>query len=347
MTDQDRSGDQVFRVEEMRAAAADAYKQTFFPSPQRPPAVGRANCLYHYTSTAGLLGILQSGVLRATDTAFLNDSQEIAFAAEPLVARMFESALEIARSYTNGGHIPLTKDGDVDVEKWSPSSLNLELDTPAGKKFTALLQTHAMLKYYASPYRETVIEMNYSYIDGTTFVACLSEEHDDLGQWRGYGQGGYAIGFSREHLADLAPVVSRVEYGDAAVDRLVDRILEHFNERNPETEQVPGLDAYVEAVSFCLPQIALVKHAAFALEKEWRLVVPRYSGDYSNVKVLARGQDLVPYVDCKFPAPAVAEIVIGPGGDFHSVRAVRALLQQHGYDTSEVCITQSSAPFKG
>lgn len=48
----------------------------------------RSTCLYHYTSAVGLEGILRSRSLWATDTAFLNDWQEIVYAAEPLVADM-------------------------------------------------------------------------------------------------------------------------------------------------------------------------------------------------------------------------------------------------------------------
>jgi hypothetical protein len=31
-------------------------------------------------------------------------------------------------------------------------------------------------------------EFHPGYIDSATYVACLSEEQDDLGQWRGYGK---------------------------------------------------------------------------------------------------------------------------------------------------------------
>ena len=48
----------------------------------------RTEILYHYTSAVGLESILRQRCLRATDTVFLNDWQEVIFAAEPLIEQM-------------------------------------------------------------------------------------------------------------------------------------------------------------------------------------------------------------------------------------------------------------------
>ena len=50
--------------------------------------------LLHYTSAAGLLGILESQSLRATHSAFLNDSMEIALFFEQRLAKIVESAIQ-------------------------------------------------------------------------------------------------------------------------------------------------------------------------------------------------------------------------------------------------------------
>ena len=49
------------------------------------------------------------------------------------------------------------------------------------------------------------------------FVACFSEDNDDLSQWRAYGggEGGYAIGFNSLHLRKLGNqfmLLGKVEY---------------------------------------------------------------------------------------------------------------------------------------
>jgi hypothetical protein len=95
-----------------------------------------------------------------------------------------------------------------------------------------------------------------------------------------------------------------------------------------------------------MPRFASVKHAAFAQEAEWRLIVSKdgHQGLPVSVRTTPR---LIPYVELPFEDSWVAEIVIGPGGDSHSVRAVRAALRAHNYDINEVQISHSEAPFRG
>jgi len=56
----------------------------------QPDDFDRSSLLYHYTSAQGLEGIVRTQSLWATDTAFLNDTTEIRYAAEPLIKRMAE-----------------------------------------------------------------------------------------------------------------------------------------------------------------------------------------------------------------------------------------------------------------
>jgi len=184
-----------------------------------------------------------------------------------------------------------------------------------------------------------------AYIDSATYVACLSESHDDLGQWRGYGQHGYAIGFAKDGLRDRAPLLGQVEYGEAAVNGLCDRIMSRF-----ETRQLgahPGTYGYFEAVSDVMPQLALVKDDAFKQEREWRLVVSPQPVDPPQVKTRVKSSALTPYIEIPFDKSCVVEVVIGPGGDFHAERAVRMLLRENGYDPDVVRITQSRVPYRG
>ena len=62
---------------------------------QTRPAPG--TLLYHYTDAAGLLGIVQSGgfPVRATDVQFLNDGEELVYAATKLVGHLEERAATI------------------------------------------------------------------------------------------------------------------------------------------------------------------------------------------------------------------------------------------------------------
>jgi hypothetical protein len=183
------------------------------------------------------------------------------------------------------------------------------------------------------------------YIDSATYVACLTEQHDDLGQWRGYGKQGYALGLTRDELKGVAPLLGQVKYGDAAVNDLCDNVLRYFDSRQVGAH--PGTYGYFDAVRYLMPELALVKHDAFEAEREWRLVVSPNPERPPVVGVRVRSAGLTPYVECAFARSCVAEIVIGPGGSFHSERAVRMLLRANGYNPDEVQITQSRAPYRG
>jgi hypothetical protein len=328
-------GPYSFALDQMRNSAASAYRRWWEGRSPLPP-VDRTACLYHYTSAEGLTGILESRALWATDTAFLNDWTEVRYAADPLVQHMTR-------------HIEAFL-ADHPPERWRMESEKLA-------RARILGAAREFIANFTSNWDE-IVPQNDLYVRGATFVACLSGDHDQLGQWRGYGKGGYAIGFRRELLAAAAPVFGAVQYGEDAIEKLCDHVLEHFdNLKISSAEDDTRLDpsrndfwsrkGYVEAVCFCLPQIALIKHNSFAHENEWRLVVPRYDLDYANIAVRSVGGRHIPYVNCHFADDAIAEIVIGPGGDLHSERAVRTLLAAKGYNSDTIQISQSSAPFRG
>jgi hypothetical protein len=277
----------------------------------------RSPYLYHYTSAQGLEGILRSRSLWATDAAFLNDWKEINYAAEPLIERMTD--LLGARGYDETpGAAPESRSANI---SWALEAI---------RRFT-------------QPDYLAHTEHHFTWMDGATYVACLSEDHDQLGQWRAYGKGGYAIGLAKHGLKETAPLLGAVDYGESAVNRLCDMMIEYF-ERSPTGNA--SMDGFRDAIDFCMPRLALVKHDAFEQEREWRLVVSRYNTALDGIKVRAT-PGLVPYVECSFDQSCVAEIVIGPGGDFHSERAVRALLKANDYRPNALRITQSRAPFRG
>ena len=337
-----------FRLDELRDAAEAANRRWWIGRTVRQP-IDREPCLYHYTSAEGLAGILQSRALWATDTAFLNDWKEIGYAADPLVQRMAAALEDNVR--------PFFPNGRVELPVQNPQSFPLKPGMELYERLMVLGAARSMIDHFTGPNRAEIVRGNDLYLRGATFVSCLSKDHDQLGQWRGYGKGGYAIGFRRDALAGSAPILGAVQYGESAIKALCDRVIEHFAsiEIAPsdgyQLGQSDGHPAervgYVEAVSFCLPQVALVKHEAFAQENEWRLVVPRYDLDYSNIKVRAIGGRLIPYVECPFEDDAISEIVIGPGGDLHSERAVLALLAANEFNPDKVQIAYSAAPFRG
>jgi hypothetical protein len=119
--------------------------------------------LFHYTTAAGLLGILSSSTLWATDLRFLNDAQEALYARD-----LFMEMIWGADPATQPGH-PLHDNAKafgetfVEYRKWVVKDLN-------SPKFPV-------------------------------YVTCFCESGDLLSQWRAYGTDhGYAIGVKPDVL---------------------------------------------------------------------------------------------------------------------------------------------------
>ena len=280
----------------------------------------RSSCLYHYTSATGLDGILGQRVLRATDTGFLNDWKEIVYVAEPLIPRLGDLVDEAI---------------EYDVEH-----------DPLQKTRTRMAQSACdAIKRFTHFDEDMPAPHPGQYVDGATYVACLSQDHDQLGQWRGYGQGGYSIGFTRAGLEKMSAELRKMVYGDARRDDTCDEIIEYL--RNRPSRGHPGTHGYYDAVNFCMPRLATVKHDAFKQEEEWRLIVSNYGvGTPTKVKVRTSPR-LTPYIELGFEESCIAEIVVGPGGDSDSERAVRAALRSHNFDPDAVQVAHSTAPFRG
>ena len=134
--------------------------------------------LYHYTDGGGLLGILDNCTLWATHAAYLNDAEETVYGLENVVRELKRLGREFSIP-------PELNDNEI----WPPVAQNAVIRWLTLKVIIALVQTLAkdrvsFLQGYAGP-----------------FVTCLSEQRDQLSQWRGYsGEGGYAIRFDAEAL---------------------------------------------------------------------------------------------------------------------------------------------------
>jgi hypothetical protein len=224
------------------------------------------------------------------------------------------------------------------------SLYDAEHDPLQKNRSTILGSTRTAIKRFTHLDDDMLTPHQGQYIDHATYVVCLTEKHDQLGQWRGYGQGGYAIGFRKDGLEAMPGQLRKVLYGDTGVEATCGEIIEYCRTRPPTGH--PGTHGYFDALNFCMPRLAVVKHDAFEEENEWRLIASNYRGSAPPVKVRTSPR-LIPYIELRFQPSCIAKIVIGPGGDAHSERAVRAALRASNYDPNGVQITQSRAPFRG
>jgi hypothetical protein len=190
--------------------------------------------------------------------------------------------------------------------------------------------------------------------DSAAYVACFSEKPDQLSQWRAYGGRGYSIGFTKAGLNSMTSEgeipphatvgdISQVGYGQPAIDQLWQDVVTHFTNRHVGNH--PGTAGWSDTVYFLMPRLARIKHEAFKEEREWRSIVSRYNTPVKNV-YFRYGVRLIPYVELQFDRSSVSEVYIGPGGDFHAKRALRAFLRVSGYDLDQIRIEHSSAPLR-
>ncbi len=85
----------------------------------------------------------------------------------------------------------------------------------------------------------------------------------------------------------------------------------------------------------------------FPRRAEWRVTVPRYGHGPAKNLHFREGVRLVPYLKLRFDPSAIAFVYVGPGGNFHDKRALRAILDAKGFDLDRVWIEHSDAPFRG
>jgi hypothetical protein len=277
--------------------------------------------LFHYTTATGLLGILQSLSLWASDLRFLNDAHEAIFARDLVVeaVRNMKNPMEDPTHWAHEQH------GDLAVRTFS--------------KYQGFVVDEILASEFG------------------VYVACFCESGDLLSQWRGYGMDhGYAVELSadalREALARIptypdATGLFQVRYGYDAADSVVESALQvvaGFNLNHP------GVKAHYSALAVS-SMLAQLKHPGFAEEHEWRAVVGLeiYDeswgvGDREPTSFRSTPRAIVPYVELPLELGAITSIRVGPGENADVREAgVRRLLKALG---SNATVTRSEVPLR-
>jgi len=189
------------------------------PNHVSPPYTddARDDALFHYTSAAGLIGILRAKELWATAYYCSNDASELA------VGRGFLTP-ELTRITRK-----MIDDGDPLVLTFLKRGVNpME---------------------YAENFEQLVVETAFSLL--STYISCFCKpkgeedfRHGLLSQWRAYGaDGGYALQFSRKKLLEAIEKIEN-EKGGWAYD-LKDVF---YATQNPLQDKVLGhIDVFIQA----------------------------------------------------------------------------------------------------
>ncbi|HUX90959.1 MAG TPA: DUF2971 domain-containing protein [Gallionellaceae bacterium] len=317
--------------------------------------------LYHYTTAAGLSGILESKSLRATHSSFMNDEEEIHVFYDrvlpeilrPNFRKYFEEIKDKPDFRTLQGNTPF----------------NLYLD----EQFTKLIQT---LKVVSLGFHDQYI---------TSFTTTTDPYvHDNglLSQWRAYGtDGGYAIVLDTDQLDKILSEETTPYYEEIFSWADVQyHPIENGHTNDPDTNEwivklQVAADKYFrsgfaeDASEFSNPLAILssfFKHRGFSEEQEVRLVLsllgPKLeshlelqSVQQHPIKTTVREGATVPFVELCIRNEngvrqhlPIARIIVGPHRDKNDrKRAVQLLLKQHGLSDLIDKVSVSDIPYRG
>ena len=318
--------------------------------------------LFHYTSVAGLMGILDGQSLRMTHSSFLNDSTEISLFFEHRLVKVLES----------GVRAELAADPELQV-------LPKFARTPQEAEATILRYAKEM----GDAIRTTTLRFNQPYF------ACFSTPSNEhvrsdglLSQWRGYGKdGGYALVFDSKKLEEFLQTEAKtfwyqhVQWGDvhyyqgdddlanaepeiqAAEDALRHAIGKFI--KNPVAAELESTFDPVTTLS------CLFKHWGFHEEREVRIVAVlpnaelaaegRATGEARPMrqrKTFLRAGTPVPFLDLFAPESGVTgvqlpiiRVIVGPHAESgRRQTAVEEVLHARGI-SAEVRV--SKIPYLG
>ena len=159
----------------------------------------------------------------------------------------------------------------------------------------------------------------------------LSENQDDLGQWRGYASDGegVAIGFNAMPFFLLGQLANanktpfdfcfqKIRYGEAFVEDLRSYTNENVQLTKEAIPAVYVLSALMELAEKLMPMAPWFKNAGFSEEQEWRLIYSK------KIKDLLSGQPFraPEYINCFSEAIAWKEMDYDCRSDVLLSRAV-------------------------
>ena len=273
--------------------------------------------LYHYTDVAGLIGIVSSSSLWATNLRFMNDAEELAHSWR-LMLEVLHEAKGRARS---------------------PAQVELieEIEQAARSEWAGYPD------FYATSFTE----------NGDLLGQWRAYGSSGGGYAIGFDVA-QLVDVSSRHTQSNR-ILNRVIYDEQSQLQVLrataDRMLELFASVDPASAAVTSARARLfAALGEIVGFVFSFKDPAWAEEQEWRAVRTVPGDERDGVRFRPHGGIPVPYVtlaigsdtDGRLP---IREIVLGPRADSETAaRSVELLLAKHGYSGVEV--STSSVPLR-
>lgn len=199
-------------------------------------------------------------------------------------------------------------------------------------------------------------------VESAVYVASLTENRDQLSQWRGYcpPEGGFAIGFPAQHLSRigqsqgfyLSPCIYDHHTQYHVLLEIVDHHIDLFRAAlNSGEDEAKARDRV--AIDFAR-QISrfgvILKHRSFQEEAEWRLVSPFLGIGDTRVSHRAGAGRVIPYTIFKLEDTSIAlaelECVVGPTEDYRATSYGMQSLLYTEFPGATVWMGRSEAPYR-
>lgn len=239
--------------------------------------------LYHYASLKGLLGILESGHIWASEVRYLNDSAEIALAFKLMV-----HAIADRRSASTDA---TTREILKQFDEW------IKLRSSSGPMVfvTAFTQNGNLLSQWRgySPAAQGV-----SFGVGSAHLSTVC------------GSSRFSLGRCRYDLQEQS----------AAISKLIDNVLSFAERIGPSGAAHPTQSfhpSFAQCEESILRVAALIKDSRFQEEAEWR-IVSRTVSDYVATKIMYRvgSSMLVPFLQVPLLNESgvipIDDVIVGP-----------------------------------
>lgn len=261
--------------------------------------------LYHYTDIHALKGIWESGEFWATESFYLNDTSELTVGFESIGVAILKRRSAV--------HDKFLADAKSDMDNFDEALNELKIGLEPFNDVARLLNE--------------VVEFPLS------FVVSLSENADQLSQWRAYAKAGYCLEFSTEALyASLSGhrELRRVSYQQDDKGQLADSIVDKvaglravlkqddlWDADNDDENRDRVRDFYAQTV--IATEAAFFKDKNFSEEAEVRLVETNVGPDFH----WASQYGMTPRKRFAIPSEALTSVTVGPGP--HMEQRVRSL----------------------
>lgn len=272
---------------------------------------------YHYTSEAGLYGILKSGTLWLTDTFSLNDPSELRHGIG-LAIKAFDS-------------IGIK---DLPERDWYQDALSKVLPHPILRKtvepyscsFSKKGDDLGQWRSYADDGRGYSIAFDIGLLDKTF---CQEDAK----------RGAFAVTYDDQGLIDIfereATLIKPAIYFQPLLLDKMDKYAESI-----------ALEFLKWAIMFSLH----FKHPAYSNEAEYRFLELLAPSSNPVHKLRPRAQELIKYRELDWKAAGsgvLQKIIIGPAANFEkSKRFAEDCLRESGIDVASIEIIQSEIPYK-